>query len=86
MIDKGTLIIDKSRLTYMGDVLHEAGHIALMNPWEREHLTEKIEGQSNPKATEMAVIATIPCHQLLYCNGGYFSFKKLRLHVSDFTE
>ena len=45
LIDKGTLVIDKSRLTYMGDVLHEAGHIALMNPSEREHLTEKLEGQ-----------------------------------------
>ena len=57
LIDKGTLIIDKPRLTYMGDVLHEAGHIALMNPSEREHLTEKLEGQSDPEATEMAVIA-----------------------------
>ena len=57
MIDKGTLIIDKSRLKYIGDVLHEAGHVALMKPSEREHLTGTLEGQSDPEATEMMVIA-----------------------------
>lgn len=34
-IHNGTLIIDKETLLYPGDLLHEAGHIALMMPEER---------------------------------------------------
>lgn len=35
LIDRGTLVIDRARLTYPGDLLHEAGHLALMLPEER---------------------------------------------------
>lgn len=56
-IDKGSLIIDKNRLPYIGDALHEAGHIALMKPDERLNLTGDLEGQQDSAAIEMAVIA-----------------------------
>jgi hypothetical protein len=32
MIENGTLWIDKNKLKYIGDTLHETGHIALMTP------------------------------------------------------
>lgn len=35
MIDSGYLIIDTNTLLYPGDILHEAGHIAVMPPAER---------------------------------------------------
>lgn len=35
MMDRGTLVIDEDRLTYPGDLLHEAGHLALLPPEER---------------------------------------------------
>lgn len=35
MIDSGSLIIDKDTLLYPGDILHEAGHIAVMPPADR---------------------------------------------------
>lgn len=57
MIDCGTLLIDKSRLGYIGDILHEAGHIALMRSDERSYLKGSLEGQSDSEATEMMVIA-----------------------------
>jgi hypothetical protein len=31
----GTLLIDETRLKYPGDILHEAGHIAVMSPADR---------------------------------------------------
>jgi hypothetical protein len=56
-IENGTLWIDKNQLKYIGDTLHEAGHIALMTPEERENLSGSLEGQIESDATEMAVIA-----------------------------
>ncbi|GHE60382.1 MULTISPECIES: hypothetical protein [Roseivirga] len=34
-IDQGIILYDESKLTYPGDLLHEAGHLALMKPEER---------------------------------------------------
>ena len=38
-IRHGALLIDPPRLTYPGDVLHEAGHIAVSDPAERQQST-----------------------------------------------
>jgi hypothetical protein len=56
-IDCGQLLIDTSRLTYIGDILHEGGHIALMNPNERPVLRGSLDGQEFAEASEMMVIA-----------------------------
>jgi hypothetical protein len=57
LIENGTLLIDKNQLKYIGDTLHEAGHIALMTPEQRKYLSGSLEGQNDAEATEMAVIA-----------------------------
>jgi hypothetical protein len=57
MIEKGSLLIDKTRLKYIGDTLHEAGHIALMTPAQRQELQGSLVGQEHAEATEMMVIA-----------------------------
>jgi hypothetical protein len=49
----GRLVIDPARLTWPGDLLHEAGHIAVTDPALRATLTEL---PSDP-AEEMAAIA-----------------------------
>lgn len=56
-IEKGVLQIDKDKLSYIGDTLHEAGHIALMTAIQRKDLSGALEGQSDADANEMAVIA-----------------------------
>lgn len=56
-IENGILLIEKNKLTYIGDCLHEAGHIALMLPEERFGSSGKLENQTHEAATEMAVIA-----------------------------
>ena len=35
LIDHGTLRIDYGKLLYPGDILHEAGHLAVMSPESR---------------------------------------------------
>ena len=39
----GTLWIDRSKLTYPGDLLHEAGHLALMEPEKRVEASGDLE-------------------------------------------
>ena len=52
-VRRGALVIDPARLTWPGDLLHEAGHIAVTDPALRPTLTEL---PSDP-AEEMAAIA-----------------------------
>jgi hypothetical protein len=40
-IHRGALISDRSRLGHPGDVLHEAGHMAVTCPSERPFLSDK---------------------------------------------
>lgn len=47
-IDRGTLLIDKSKLLYPGDLLHEAGHLAVI-PAERRMC---VQGDVGKKAAE----------------------------------
>jgi hypothetical protein len=47
-IDRGTLLIDKSKLLYPGDLLHEAGHLAV-TPAERRM---RVQGDVGKKAAE----------------------------------
>lgn len=53
-IEHGALVIDRQTLSYPGDLLHEAGHIAVMLPAERAALHDNL--QTGP-GEEMAAIA-----------------------------
>jgi hypothetical protein len=56
-IERGALIVDENKLLYAGDLLHEAGHIAVTPP----HLRQKINDSDDifllDEANEMAAIA-----------------------------
>ncbi len=57
-IRNGVLIIDRETLKYPGDILHEAGHIAVVPAGERFMLTaSSIEKRENREAEEMMTIA-----------------------------
>jgi hypothetical protein len=47
-VDHGTILIDESKLTHPGDLLHEAGHVALTPPEKRKRLN----GDVGKKASE----------------------------------
>ena len=53
-IERGTLVVDRSRLQYPGDLLHEAGHLAVIPAEERRRLV----GEAGPDpAREMLAMA-----------------------------
>lgn len=57
-IDKGTLYYDPEKLLYPGDLLHEAGHIALMTPEERPVIVGNVKEYRLPSQDdEMGVMA-----------------------------
>lgn len=57
-IRNGAIIIDQETLSYPGDILHEAGHIAIVPLDERHLLTASaIEKRENREAEEMMAIA-----------------------------
>ena len=45
-VARGTLLVDPARLTHPGDLLHEAGHIAVTDPAVRETLDSVADNQS----------------------------------------
>lgn len=57
-IEGGCILVDEERLQYPGDILHEAGHIAVVPPVERTGLTqENVGNRENHAAEEMMAIA-----------------------------
>ncbi|WP_428253045.1 hypothetical protein [Gynuella sp.] len=57
LIHQGRLIIDLDKLKYSGDLLHEAGHIAVTPSEKREHLSGDVHKCGHGPAEEMAAIA-----------------------------
>lgn len=56
-IKNGSLQIDMEKLKYPGDLLHEAGHIAVSSSTERESLNDNVVENSSEKAgEELAVL------------------------------
>ncbi|MBP6386031.1 MAG: hypothetical protein KA313_03590 [Pseudarcicella sp.] len=56
-IEKGALLIDLEKLKNIGDILHEAGHIAVLSPSERATMQGSLENQQYAEASEMMAIA-----------------------------
>lgn len=48
IVERGNILIDKSKLLYPGDLLHEAGHLAIMTVERRM----RIQGDAGKKAAE----------------------------------
>lgn len=58
LIDKGVLYYELDQLRYPGDLLHEAGHIALMTPEERPVIVGNVKEYRLPtQDDEMGVMA-----------------------------
>lgn len=56
-IENGCLMIDRQRLLYPGDILHEAGHIAVVPQIEREILNDNVTvNRPGADGEEMAVM------------------------------
>lgn len=53
-VDRGSLVVDRTALKYPGDLLHEAGHLAVVPPLEREQMHANV---GDDGGMEMAAIA-----------------------------
>lgn len=57
-IENGKIIIDRSMIAHPGDILHEAGHIAVVSKVDRPRLTEEaIIKRKNREIEEVMAIA-----------------------------
>ncbi|SDH59218.1 hypothetical protein SAMN05421827_13037 [Pedobacter terrae] len=52
----GTLLIDMEKLTYPGDILHEAGHLACMPPAIRNKMSDNLESGDLHNGGELMAI------------------------------
>jgi hypothetical protein len=61
LIDHGTLAIDLEKMLYPGDLLHEAGHLAVVTPEDRVQLYNSVAADDSRKSLhgmeEMSAIA-----------------------------
>ena len=53
-VDDGALVLDRDKLMYPGDLLHEAGHLAVMPSAERNMLQKNV---GDDGGMEMGAIA-----------------------------
>lgn len=51
-IERGEVLVDLARVTYPGDLLHEAGHVALATPSGRPSLSQDVLGSRPPAQSE----------------------------------
>lgn len=56
-IKDGSIIVDREKLSYPGDLLHEAGHIAVTPLSKRECLNDNVDSDITDGGNEMAAIA-----------------------------
>jgi hypothetical protein len=58
LIENGVIVIDKNKMKYPGDILHEAGHISVVTAVDRSTLNGKdIGARKDNAAEEMMAIA-----------------------------
>lgn len=56
-IQNGVLLIDKEKLLYPGDIIHEAGHIATVSPEKRKEMDGTDDNKDHAAANEMMSMA-----------------------------
>lgn len=57
LIRNGGLVIDKTKLLYPGDILHEAGHLAVMPERIRKNMNDNLDMDPIHQGGELATIA-----------------------------
>lgn len=75
-IDRGTLLVDRARLAHPGDLLHEAGHLAVIPAEERLRMAGDIRADGTLEMLAMAWSYAAVCHLgldpgVVFHEGGY---------------
>ena len=61
-VDHGALIVDEARLLYPGDLLHEAGHLAVAPPATRATLVHDVGKDGGDETMAIAWSYAAACH------------------------
>jgi len=61
-VDHGALIVDEARLRYPGDLLHEAGHLAVAQPDTRATLVHDVGKDGGDETMAIAWSYAAACH------------------------
>lgn len=54
LVHDGVILIDRARLRYPGDLLHEAGHLAILTPAQRRSSTGAFDASGGDEMAAMA--------------------------------
>lgn len=88
MADRGAILIDGSRLLYPGDLLHEAGHLAVIAPEKRKRVQGNMGKDRGEEMTAIAWSYAASVHlalepSVVFHDGGYRGWSKA--FIENFT-
>ncbi|HZS47348.1 MAG TPA: hypothetical protein VFC63_19920 [Blastocatellia bacterium] len=80
-VQNGTVFIDQSKLQYPGDLLHEAGHLAVISAEKREQINGDFGDDMGMETAAMAWSYAAAVHlgitpEIVFHDGGYFGWSK----------
>ena len=75
-VDHGALVVDEDRLAHVGDVLHEAGHLAVVPAADRAGLTTDVGADGGNEMAALAWSYAAARHlglapEVVFHDGGY---------------
>src|SRR5262245_53694879 len=88
-VDCGTLLVDQSKLLYPGDLLHEAGHLAVISAERRRRASNDIGKKAAEEMMAIAWSYAAAVHlglepSVLFHDGGYKGWSQSL--IENFTE
>ena len=75
-VEQGTILYDPSRMTYPGDLLHEAAHIAFAPQSQRQSMSDKVGTDAGEEMAALAWSYAAAVHlnidpAIVFHDGGY---------------
>jgi hypothetical protein len=88
-VDRGAILIDESRLLYPGDLLHEAGHLAVIPSQERKQAQDNVSKKASEEMMAIAWSYAALIHlglepSVVFHEGGYRGWSEAL--IENFTQ
>jgi hypothetical protein len=88
-VDRGAILIDESRLLYPGDLLHEAGHLAVIPSQKRKQAQDNVSKKASEEMMAIAWSYAALVHlglepSVVFHEGGYRGWSEAL--IENFTQ
>ena len=88
-VDHGAILIDESRLLYPGDLLHEAGHLAVISAQQRKQAQDNVSKKASEEMMAIAWSYAALLHlrlepSVVFHDGGYRGWSEAL--IENFTQ